>query len=158
MRKLRICEFVCVCAFGSHFGDTPTLRDAHWCTALLDKRMPRAPLGLDRILVTLKVIIELILLMIMMAVTAAMMLLRLLMLLDRHRNGQRYFLYDCLGVDMRVMLHRHMDANSANANEFLNVNGFERDSVWVLGLDTLCALVMAVVCGHVVKGVPVTLT
>lgn len=79
----------------------------------LDKRMPRASLGLDGILVALKVIVELILLVIMMTVTAAMMLLRLLVLLvllDRHRYGQRHFLYDRLGVHMRVMLHRHVDA------------------------------------------------
>lgn len=75
--------------------------------------MPRASLGLDGILVALKVIVELILLVIMMTVTAAMMLLRLLVLLvllDRHRYGQRHFLYDRLGVHMRVMLHRHVDA------------------------------------------------
>lgn len=76
----------------------------------LDKRMPRASLGLDGILVALKVIVELILLVIMMTVTAAMMLFRLLVLLDRHRYGQRHFLYDRLGVHMRVMLHRHVDA------------------------------------------------
>lgn len=79
--------------------------------------MPRAPLGLDGIIVTLEVIIELILLMIMMmAVTAAMMLLWLLVLLDRHRNGQRHLLYHRLRVHMRVMLHRHMDAYPANGN------------------------------------------
>lgn len=90
----------------------------------LDKRMPRASLGLDGILVALKVIVELILLVIMMTVTAAMMLLRLLVLLvllDRHRYGQRHFLYDRLGVHMRVMLHRHVDAYPVD--ECGNVNG-----------------------------------
>lgn len=98
----------------------------------LDKRMPRASLGLDGILVALKVIVELILLVIMMTVTAAMMLLRLLVLLvllDRHRYGQRHFLYDRLGVHMRVMLHRHVDAYPVDECECGNVNGSVNASV-----------------------------
>lgn len=124
---------VCVCLSCLVLSNTPTGTAAAGGRVeryTLDKRMPRASLGLDGILVALKVIVELVLLVIMMTVTAAMMLLRflvLLVLLDRHRYGQRHFLYDRLGVHMRVMLHRHVDAYPANVN--VNGNGNVNASV-----------------------------
>lgn len=115
----------CLCVSCLVLCNTPTGGAGRVECYTLDKRMPRASLGLDGILVALKVIVELILLVIMMTVTAAMMLLRLLVLLvllDRHRYGQRHFLYDRLGVHMRVMLHRHVDAYPVDECECGNVN------------------------------------
>lgn len=82
------CVRACVCLVWCYLTRPQAQQQGGGYT--LDKRMPRASLGLDGILVALKVIVELVLLVIMMTVTAAMMLLRflvLLVLLDRHRYG-----------------------------------------------------------------------
>lgn len=85
---------------------------------LSDKGMPRAPLGLDGILVALKVVIQLVLLVIVMVVmvaAATVVLLRLVVvLLDRHRNGQWNLLNDRLRVHMCVVLHRHVYSDPVN--------------------------------------------
>lgn len=77
--------------------------------------MPRTSFGLDGILVALEIVIQLVLVMVVMVVAAAAVVLFrfVVVLLDRHRNGQWDLLNDRLRVHMCVMLHRHVYSNSA---------------------------------------------
>lgn len=81
-----------------------------------DKGMPRAPLGLDGVLVALEIVILVVLVVVVMVMAAAaVVLLRLVVvLLDRHRNGQRNLLNDRLRVYMCVVLHRHVYSDPVN--------------------------------------------
>jgi len=82
-----------------------------------DKGMPRAPLGLDGVLVALEIVVLVVLVVVVVVVVApaAVVLLRLVVvLLDRHRNGQRDLLNDRLRVHMCVVLHRHVYSDPGN--------------------------------------------
>lgn len=90
-----------------------------------NKGMPRTSFGLDGILVALEIVIQLVLVMVVMVVAAAAVVLFrfVVVLLDRHRNGQWDLLNDRLRVYMRVMLHWHVYSNSAQRKKGFLLKG-----------------------------------